>query len=91
MVDEGPSQQLGMTPSLHLHEQNHEQRNVELLLKILNNTTTFFSQKTDCLTNENDPHPTLMQRMVFILFTRDEQVDPLVVNCSLNLVNHKGC
>ena len=47
-----------------------------------------FSQKTNCLTNERDPHPTLTQRMVFIFFTRDEQVDPLVVDFSLNLVNH---
>ena len=56
LVDEGPSQQSGVTPGQHLHEQNHEQGNVELLLKILNNITAFFSQKTNCLTNENDPH-----------------------------------
>ena len=50
------------------------------LLKIRSRGTTFFSLENDWLTNKIDPPPTLTQRLVFILFTKDEQVDPLVVD-----------
>ena len=35
-------------------------------------------------------YSTLRKRLVYIAAYRDEQVDPLVVECSLNLVNDKG-
>ena len=46
--------------------------------------------KNDCLTNEMINSLTLHIEVFIYNVYRDEQVDPFVVNCSLNLVNHKG-
>ena len=46
--------------------------------------------KNDCLTNEMIN--SLTQHMEVFIYNvyRGEQVDPLVVDCFLNFVNHKG-
>ena len=44
--------------------------------------------KNDCLTNEMiNPLALRMEDFICNVYS-DEQVDPLVVDCSLNLVNH---
>ena len=49
----------------------------------------FFS-KNDCLTNKMINFLTLHKDMFIYNIYKDEQVDPLVVGCSLNLVILKG-
>ena len=43
--------------------------------------------KNDCLTNEMVNSLTLYMEVFIYNVYRDEQVDPLMVDCSLNLVN----
>ena len=46
--------------------------------------------KNDCLTNEMINSLTLHMEVFIYNVYRDEQVEPLVVDCYLNLVNRKG-
>ena len=46
--------------------------------------------KKDCLTNEMIISLTLDKEVFIYNVYRDEQVDPLVVDYSLNFDNHKG-
>ena len=59
------------------------------LFKRWNRNTMFFS-KNDYLTSKNDQLLTLHKKVFIYNIYRDEQVDPLVVDCSLKLVDHKG-
>ena len=57
------------------------------LFKRWNINTMFFS-KNDCLTNKNDQLLILHKKVFIYNVYRDEQVDPLVVKCSLNLADY---
>ena len=46
--------------------------------------------KNECLTNETINSLTLRMEVFIYNVYRDEQVNPLVVEFSLNLVNHYG-
>ena len=46
--------------------------------------------KNDCLTNEMINSLALRMEVFIYNVYRDEQVNPLVVDYSLNLVNHNG-
>ena len=50
--------------------------------------TEFFSSKDDRMTNKMINSLALRMEAFIYKVYRDEQVDPLVVDCSLNLVNH---
>ena len=57
------------------------------LFKRWNRNTMFFC-KNDCLTSKNDQLLTLHKKVFIYNVYRDERFDPLVVDCSLNLVNY---
>ena len=46
--------------------------------------------KNDYLTSKSDQILTLHKKVFIYNVYRDEKVDPLVVDCSLNLVDYKG-
>ena len=58
------------------------------LIKMMEQSYIILLFKNDCLTNEMINSLTLHMDVFIYNVYRDEQVDPLVVNCSLNLVNH---